>query len=81
MLKYHRILEKIYTFLKVQQGMGKLRQLWKQSDTSAKLETCKTDLEQSLNTFRVKSHHLLLFIPLTIHRLVQGFQPQIRSHN
>ncbi|KAJ7209912.1 hypothetical protein C8J57DRAFT_1608333, partial [Mycena rebaudengoi] len=50
--KLTEILEKIYTFLKVQQGMGKLRQLWKQSDTSAKLETCKTDLEQSLNTFR-----------------------------
>ncbi|KAF7351892.1 hypothetical protein MVEN_01150900 [Mycena venus] len=46
-------LQKLYAFLRSQQGMSKFKQLLKQSDSSSRLEVCKTELEGSLQIFKV----------------------------
>ncbi|KAJ7892996.1 P-loop containing nucleoside triphosphate hydrolase protein [Mycena leptocephala] len=47
-------LQKIYAFMKAQQGMGKLKQLLKQADNAARLDACKSELQESLRVFQVQ---------------------------
>ncbi|KAJ7278041.1 hypothetical protein C8J57DRAFT_1579875, partial [Mycena rebaudengoi] len=53
--KFAETLQKIFTFLKAQQKMGKIKQLLKQPDSSRKLETCKQELNEAIGMFRVKA--------------------------
>ncbi|KAJ7170238.1 hypothetical protein C8R43DRAFT_944763 [Mycena crocata] len=43
--QFARTLQKIYTFLDAQQGMGKLKRIIKQADTNSQLNSCKSELE------------------------------------
>ncbi|KAJ7912160.1 hypothetical protein B0H13DRAFT_2007882 [Mycena leptocephala] len=47
-------LQKIYTFMKGQQEMGKIKQLFKQGTNAAQLEACKASLQEALTAFRVQ---------------------------
>ncbi|KAJ7928233.1 hypothetical protein B0H13DRAFT_2311777 [Mycena leptocephala] len=47
-------LQKIYTFMKGQQEMGKIRQLFKQGTSTAQLEACRAGLQEALTAFRVQ---------------------------
>jgi hypothetical protein len=51
--KSFRTLQKIYTFMKGQQAMGKIKQLFKQSISATQLEVCRAGLQEALTTFRV----------------------------
>jgi hypothetical protein len=57
---YGRTLQKIFTFLKAQQKMGKIKQLFKQPDNAGKLDTCKQELDKAIRMFRV---HLMSLNP------------------
>ncbi|KAJ7638064.1 hypothetical protein B0H17DRAFT_1216915 [Mycena rosella] len=48
-------LQRIYSLMKSQQGMGKIKQLFKQQDMASRLDSCKAELEQSLETFRMQA--------------------------
>jgi hypothetical protein len=48
-----RTLQKIFTFLKAQRKIGKIKQLFKQPDNAGKLETCKLELNKAIGVFRV----------------------------
>lgn len=50
-----RALQMIFTFIKTQEGMGKIKQLFKQADIYFRLERCKDVLESSLRAFRVST--------------------------
>ncbi|KAJ7261963.1 hypothetical protein C8J57DRAFT_1513750 [Mycena rebaudengoi] len=50
--KFSETLEKILTFLKGQQKMGKIKQLFKQPDNALKLEMCKQELHNTVKVFR-----------------------------
>ncbi|KAJ7261958.1 hypothetical protein C8J57DRAFT_1232093 [Mycena rebaudengoi] len=50
-----RTLQKIFTYLKVQQKMGKIKQLFKQPGNTVRLETCKQELNEAVEMFRVKA--------------------------
>ncbi|KAJ7288711.1 hypothetical protein C8J57DRAFT_1214804 [Mycena rebaudengoi] len=50
---YPRTLQKVFTFLKSQQGMGKIKQLFTHPDNVMKLETCKQELNHALQKFRM----------------------------
>ncbi|KAJ7268490.1 hypothetical protein C8J57DRAFT_1228194 [Mycena rebaudengoi] len=54
-----RTLQKIYTFMKVQEGMGKIKKFFKQADNSARLDICRSELAHSLSTFRVGMKFIL----------------------
>ncbi|KAJ7216006.1 hypothetical protein GGX14DRAFT_391673 [Mycena pura] len=47
-------LQKVYTFLKAQQEMSKIRQLFKQANSASQLEACKTGLQEAVIAFRVQ---------------------------
>ncbi|KAJ7282447.1 hypothetical protein C8J57DRAFT_1554388 [Mycena rebaudengoi] len=47
--------QKIFTFLTAQQKMGKIKQLFKQSDNAKKLETCKQELNKAIGIFGVRA--------------------------
>ncbi|KAJ7095551.1 P-loop containing nucleoside triphosphate hydrolase protein, partial [Mycena epipterygia] len=49
--KFAETLQKIYTILQTQQGLGRLKQFFKQLDNS-RLQACKIDLQQNLDAFR-----------------------------
>ncbi|KAJ6616731.1 hypothetical protein B0H10DRAFT_1948895 [Mycena sp. CBHHK59/15] len=51
--KFTQTLEKICTFMKAQQGMGKIKQLLKHADNLSRLEACQFELGTSLNNFRI----------------------------
>ncbi|KAJ7858483.1 hypothetical protein B0H14DRAFT_2748707 [Mycena olivaceomarginata] len=51
--KFAGTLQKIYTCLKTQQGMSKLKRLFKHLENVSQLDICKTELQQSLDVFRV----------------------------
>ncbi|KAJ7261933.1 hypothetical protein C8J57DRAFT_1633369 [Mycena rebaudengoi] len=53
--KFTEILQKIFTFLKGQQKMGKIKQLFKQPDNAGKLEMCKQELGKAVEMFRVRA--------------------------
>ncbi|KAJ7258212.1 hypothetical protein C8J57DRAFT_1720798 [Mycena rebaudengoi] len=53
--KFTETLQKIFTFLKAQQKMGKIKQLFKQPDNAGKLETCKQELNKAIEIFRVRA--------------------------
>ncbi|KAJ7240962.1 hypothetical protein C8J57DRAFT_1562023 [Mycena rebaudengoi] len=53
--KFTETLQKIFILLKAQQQMGRFKQLFKQPDTAAKLETCKQELHQAIGMFRVRA--------------------------
>ncbi|KAJ6619277.1 P-loop containing nucleoside triphosphate hydrolase protein [Mycena sp. CBHHK59/15] len=59
-----KILQKIYSFLNTQQRMGKLKQLFTQSENISQLEGCKNQLQASLDVFRV-SHRCSIELDLT----------------
>jgi hypothetical protein len=46
--------------MKAQQGMGKLKQLLKQADNAARLDACKSELQESLRVFQVFSQKIVL---------------------
>jgi hypothetical protein len=58
---YGRTLQKIFTFLKGQQKMGKIKQLFKQPENAGGLEMCKQELHKAIEIFRV--HHPVAFNP------------------
>jgi hypothetical protein len=64
-----RTLQKIYGFMKMQQGLGKIKQLFKQFDTAAQLKECQEELQGSLERFRVSSlfplPHMLKVLAVT----------------
>ncbi|KAF8192315.1 hypothetical protein K438DRAFT_1762315 [Mycena galopus ATCC 62051] len=47
-------LQKLYAFLRSQQGMSKFKLLLKQSDRSSRLDVCKSELQRSLHVFKVR---------------------------
>ncbi|KAJ7252445.1 hypothetical protein C8J57DRAFT_1474117 [Mycena rebaudengoi] len=53
--KFTETLQKIFTFLKAQQKMGKIKQLFKQPDNAGKLEMCKQELNKAIGIFRVRA--------------------------
>ncbi|KAJ7261954.1 hypothetical protein C8J57DRAFT_1633455, partial [Mycena rebaudengoi] len=59
--KFSETLEKIFTFLKGQQKMGKIKQLFKQPDNAGKLEMCKQELDKAVEMFRVSAGGSTLF--------------------
>ncbi|KAJ7261935.1 hypothetical protein C8J57DRAFT_1633383 [Mycena rebaudengoi] len=46
--KFSETLQKMFTLLKGQQKMGKIKQLFKQSDNAGRLESCKQELHQAV---------------------------------
>ncbi|KAJ7479302.1 hypothetical protein FB451DRAFT_1451282 [Mycena latifolia] len=52
--KFTETLQKTYACLKTQQGMGKLKQLLKQADNAARLDACRSELQRSLEIFKVQ---------------------------
>ncbi|KAJ7118057.1 hypothetical protein C8R44DRAFT_854189 [Mycena epipterygia] len=52
--KFTETLQKIYSFLNTLQGMGKIKQFFKQADTSTQLKECSVALNHSLNVFRIQ---------------------------
>ncbi|KAJ7267734.1 hypothetical protein C8J57DRAFT_1717316 [Mycena rebaudengoi] len=53
--KFTETLQKIFTFLKAQQKMGKIKQLFKQPDNAGKLEMCEQELNKSIEMFQVRA--------------------------
>ncbi|KAJ7288933.1 hypothetical protein C8J57DRAFT_1215017 [Mycena rebaudengoi] len=51
--KFTEALQKMFTFVKSQQGMGKIKQLFRQPDNVVKLETCKQELNHVCQNFKV----------------------------
>ncbi|KAF8199754.1 hypothetical protein K438DRAFT_1966123 [Mycena galopus ATCC 62051] len=68
-LEHISTLQKIYAFVEAQQGMGKIKRLLKQADTSMQLELCKAELKASVDTFRTQSG---LFVLSTISEMTQN---------
>ncbi|KAJ7243469.1 hypothetical protein C8J57DRAFT_1243416 [Mycena rebaudengoi] len=60
MRHYSRTLQKIFAFLQALQRMGKIKQLFKQTDNAGKLETCKQELHKTIGMFRVRAGGSLL---------------------
>jgi hypothetical protein len=56
-----RTLEKIFTFVKGSQWMGKIKQMFKQPDNVSKIETCKQELRHTLEMFKVHKISLILY--------------------
>ncbi|KAJ7274814.1 hypothetical protein C8J57DRAFT_1714567 [Mycena rebaudengoi] len=52
--KFTETLQKIYAFVKSQQGMGKLKQLFKQTDNAARLQAYRQGLTHALEVFKVQ---------------------------
>ncbi|KAJ7669078.1 hypothetical protein B0H17DRAFT_1209729 [Mycena rosella] len=48
-------LQKIYSVVKSQQAMGRIKQLFKQPDIKLRLESCKAEIEQSLEKFQIQA--------------------------
>ncbi|KAJ7240914.1 hypothetical protein C8J57DRAFT_1527246 [Mycena rebaudengoi] len=53
--KFTETLQKIFTVLKAQQKMGKIKKLFKQPDNAGKLEMCKQELNKAIGMFRVRA--------------------------
>ncbi|KAJ7219835.1 hypothetical protein C8J57DRAFT_1536996 [Mycena rebaudengoi] len=51
--KFTEVLQKVFVFLKAQQGMGKIKQLFTQPDNAMKLDTCKQELNYACQRFKV----------------------------
>ncbi|KAJ7776300.1 hypothetical protein B0H16DRAFT_1684195 [Mycena metata] len=51
--RFTETLQKIYTFLKAQQGIGKIRRMLKHIDNSSQLVACKMELQGTLEAFGV----------------------------
>ncbi|KAJ7273933.1 P-loop containing nucleoside triphosphate hydrolase protein [Mycena rebaudengoi] len=51
--KFLEALQKVFTFVKSQQGMGKIKQLFTQPGNAVKLETCKQELNHACQKFKV----------------------------
>ncbi|KAJ7473124.1 P-loop containing nucleoside triphosphate hydrolase protein, partial [Mycena galericulata] len=47
------MLQKVYAFMKGHQGMGKIKQLFKQLDNAAQLKACQDEVQVSLERFKV----------------------------
>jgi hypothetical protein len=53
-LRHHfRILEKVFTLLKQQQTMGRMKQLLEQRSNAERLELCRQELNHALQMFKV----------------------------
>lgn len=48
-----RALNKVYSCLKAQQGIGKLKQFLKLAEHGIRLRACKAELQEALDNFRV----------------------------
>ncbi|KAJ7289285.1 hypothetical protein C8J57DRAFT_1459327 [Mycena rebaudengoi] len=53
--KFTETLQKIYTYLKAHRKLGKIKQLFKQAENTAKLEACKQELLLAVELFRVRA--------------------------
>ncbi|KAJ7025645.1 P-loop containing nucleoside triphosphate hydrolase protein [Mycena alexandri] len=51
--RFTETLQRIYTFLKTQQGIGKIKRMLKHIDNSSQLAACKTELRGTLEVFGV----------------------------
>ncbi|KAJ7245292.1 P-loop containing nucleoside triphosphate hydrolase protein, partial [Mycena rebaudengoi] len=58
--KFTETLQKIFTLLKAQHKMGKIKQLFKQPDNAGKMEMCKQELHKAIGIFRVRAGGLTL---------------------
>ncbi|KAJ7253147.1 hypothetical protein C8J57DRAFT_1660242 [Mycena rebaudengoi] len=63
--KFTEILEKVFTLLKQQNSMGKIKQFFEQRSNSERLEACQQELNHALEMFKVQA------TGLTISQLVQ----------
>ncbi|KAJ7192286.1 hypothetical protein GGX14DRAFT_596092 [Mycena pura] len=54
-VKFTETLQKIYGFMKSQQGIGKIKQLFKQFDPATQLKVCQEELQGSLTRFRLQT--------------------------
>ncbi|KAJ6617666.1 hypothetical protein B0H10DRAFT_1948170 [Mycena sp. CBHHK59/15] len=64
--KFAETLQKVYTFIRGQQGMRKIKKIFKYSDNASQLEMCKTELQSVLERFKVR---LMLGCPWTLQQL------------
>lgn len=55
-----------------QQGMGRIKQLFKQMDSAARLKACREELDKSLEIFRVSVAHELRVLFLTDFQVQTG---------
>ncbi|KAF7354092.1 NB-ARC domain-containing protein [Mycena venus] len=53
--RFAEALQRIYGFMKMQQGMSKIKQLFKQFDNATQLKQCQEELQRSLETFRLQT--------------------------
>ncbi|KAJ7167991.1 P-loop containing nucleoside triphosphate hydrolase protein, partial [Mycena filopes] len=51
--RFTETLQRIYTFLKTQQGIGKIKRIFRHLDSSSQLAACKKELEGTLEVFGV----------------------------
>ncbi|KAJ7290375.1 hypothetical protein C8J57DRAFT_1705776 [Mycena rebaudengoi] len=58
--KFTEILEKVFTLLKQQQGMGKIKQLFGQRSNGERLEACRQELNHALEIFKVQATGMAL---------------------
>jgi hypothetical protein len=61
--RHSSILEKVFTLLKQQQRMGKIKKIFEQHSSTGKLEACRQELGYTPEMFKV---HVLQFISLHI---------------
>ncbi|KAJ7288873.1 hypothetical protein C8J57DRAFT_1495134 [Mycena rebaudengoi] len=52
-VKFTETLQRVFTFFKSQQGMGKIKQLFTQPDNAVKLETWKQELDHACQKFKL----------------------------
>jgi hypothetical protein len=50
----HRLLQKMYTFMMNHQRSGRIKQLFSQLSNAAQLETCRLELQELFNLFKVR---------------------------
>ncbi|KAJ7263710.1 hypothetical protein C8J57DRAFT_1625886 [Mycena rebaudengoi] len=58
--KFTEILERVYTLLKQQQSMGKIKLFFEQHSNAERLEACRQELNHALEMFKVRATGLTL---------------------
>ncbi|KAJ7263754.1 hypothetical protein C8J57DRAFT_1470563 [Mycena rebaudengoi] len=58
--KFTEILEKVFTLMRQQQSMGRIKQLFEQRNNAERLEVCRRELNHALEMFKVRTTGLTL---------------------
>ncbi|KAJ7262045.1 P-loop containing nucleoside triphosphate hydrolase protein [Mycena rebaudengoi] len=58
--KFTEILEKVFTLLKQQKSMGKIKQFFEQRSNAERLEACRQELNHTLEMFKIRATSLTL---------------------